>query len=86
MRNDQDQLDRGEMLDEVARWRNESAIRRSDVLRWELCIPFSDHAALIRYNPEFRSRDPIERTRAWLRFLASDASKPYRVQRARGPV
>lgn len=52
----------------------------------ELSIPEFDYAVLIVRYPELNSKDGVEQTNAWKRFLASPESEPYRVHRIkRGP-
>ena len=69
-----------EILATVGAYRNQGMIRRSDVLRWELSVPFADHARLVAANPDLKSRDAATRTAAWKAFLASPESAPYRVR------
>ena len=54
-------------------------IRRLDTMAWELTIPPSDYKALLVIFPALDDKDPQLRDQAWRFFIASDASKPYRV-------
>ena len=72
--------ERRAILERVAQYRNEGAIRKTDGIRWELSIPKADYAALIAANPALNSRDAKEKTASWHAFIASDASKIYRVR------
>lgn len=62
--------------------RNSEGVRKTDGLRWALSIPVDDHAVLVRLNPALASKDPVERTKAWKAFAASDVAIPYRVTEA----
>jgi hypothetical protein len=53
---------------------------REGLGRWALSVPMLEMENLRRKYPALRSRDPMERSRAWLKFIASDESKPYRVR------
>lgn len=69
------------ILDTAARMRLLEPMRdREGLGRWALSIPFEDWVALRRKHPELASTDAHVKTRAYLRFMASDESKPYRVR------
>ena len=53
---------------------------REGLGRWALSIPFVDWLALRRKYPELASADPQIRSRAYLRFMASPESMPFRVR------
>jgi hypothetical protein len=59
--------------------RNSDGVKKSDGVRWSLSIPYDDWAALGRLNPALRSKDPVEKTKAWKAFINSPESIPYRV-------
>ena len=72
-------MERGAILRENEYLRNTQGVRKTDVLRLALQIPEDDHAALVRINPALASKDAKERTAAWLAFIKSPESLPYRV-------
>ena len=63
--------------------RTTDGVRKTDGIRWALSIPADDHAFLVRANPALGSKDPVERTRAWTKFINSPESLPYRVMEMR---
>jgi hypothetical protein len=74
----------GALLDVIGALRNEGAVRKTDGLRWELSVPHDDYARLVAGNPALNSRDAAEKTAAWLAFMRSPESAPYRVREYRG--
>jgi hypothetical protein len=73
------QTNRAQILESVRDIRNNRLTRRLDWARPVLCIPELDLMQLRAKYPELNSRDPLERTLAWKRFIASSESQPYRV-------
>lgn len=63
--------------------RNNAGVRKSDGIRWSLSIPYDDWVALGRLNPALRSKDAVEKTKAWKAFINSPESIPYRVMEAK---
>lgn len=53
---------------------------REGLGRWALSIPFEDWMRLRREIPELASTDAGIKRRAYLRFMASRQSVPYRVR------
>lgn len=48
--------------------------------RWALSVPFEDWVALREKYPDLASPDAQIKSRAWLAFIASAESKPYKVR------
>jgi len=53
---------------------------RDGLGRWALSIPFLKWMELRRQYPDLASKDPQIRSRAYLRFMRSPESIPYRVR------
>lgn len=76
-----EQTNRGQVLDAVAATRREHPVADRPALgRWALSIPFEDHAQLLRKYPDLGSRDAAIKSRAWLAFMASAESEPYKMR------
>ena len=76
------QINRGQILHDVARIRTEGAgpADRPGLGRWSLSVPFEDHAALVRKYPDLAAPDSRIRSAAWLKFMHSSESEPYRMR------
>jgi hypothetical protein len=48
--------------------------------RQMLSIPQNDYHRLLHQNPELKHWEKDIRSKAWDKFMASDASKPYRIR------
>ncbi len=48
--------------------------------RWALSVPFEDWVRLREKYPDLASQDAQIKSRAWLAFIASDESKPFKVR------
>lgn len=81
--NDWLQPERGLILAENAQVRNERSARKLDWAWPQLRIPELDLKLLKLKYPALSSRDGVERRTAWLKFLNSTESAPYRIM-ARG--
>lgn len=68
------------VLSTVEAMRREQAVRKSNVLRWELSIPIIDHMILVKKYPELASAEPQTKARAWKKFIRSEESRIYRVR------
>lgn len=67
-------------LDELRKLRNDGGLGHQDFGSVVLSIPELDFAVLQRRYPDLISRDNETNKRAWLKFLASPESAPYRVR------
>jgi hypothetical protein len=72
--------ERAQILRENEYLRKTEGVRKTDGLRLALQIPVDDHARLIRANPALNSKDAKERTAAWMKFINSPLSLPYKVR------
>jgi hypothetical protein len=69
------------ILDTVARVRAAGGITDREALgRWALSIPFEDWLAIRAKYPELASNDPKIKSRAYLRFMRSPESLPYKMR------
>lgn len=69
------------ILEAVAATRREHPVAdRPGFGRWALSVPLEDHAQLVRKYPELGSPDARIRSAAWLRFIKSPESAPYRMR------
>lgn len=55
------------------------ALRTLDGMRWAMTIPQDDYDELAARNPDLVSPDREIKRRAWLAFMRSSDSIPYRV-------
>jgi hypothetical protein len=79
-----EQPGRDALLGMVADTRREHPIAdREGLGRWAVSVPFEDWLGLIRKYPDLQAPDAQIKTRAWLRFIASDESNPYRMREGR---
>lgn len=74
------QPSRDAVMEAIKTVRNEGAVRKQDVMRWELSIPLIDRELLGIKYPDLNSPDGKIRSAAWKRFIASEESRPYRVR------
>lgn len=74
---------RGTLLEGIRTLRQDRLARQFGWGRPELEIPALDLHFLKKANPDLASLDAATKTKAWKKFLASDASLPYRT-RGRG--
>jgi hypothetical protein len=75
------QHERPLILDTVQRVRLSGGVDdREGLGRWALSIPFEDWIALREKYPELASNDPKIKSRAYLRFMRSPESLPYKMR------
>lgn len=75
------QVGRNEIMDTLAELRkNPGAIRNMDSMGWELSIPFEDYYRIIAINPDLQASCAATRRAAWLKFMGTAESAPYRVR------
>jgi hypothetical protein len=76
-----EQLERDEILAAVAGTRVEHPVAdRPGLGRWALSIPMEDMARLRLVYPDLAASDNGIRSKAWMRFIQSDESRPYRMR------
>jgi hypothetical protein len=76
-----EQRERPLILDTVARVRAAGGVAdREGLGRWALSISFEDWIRLREKYPELASNDPKIKSRAYLRFMRSPESIPFRVR------
>lgn len=69
------------VLEAVRATRHEHPVAdRPGLGRWGLSVPFEDWLRLRDKYPDLASVDARIKSRAWLRFMASDESVPYRMR------
>jgi hypothetical protein len=75
------QYERPLILDTVQRVRLSGGVDdRQGLGRWALSIPFEDWIALREKFPELASNDPKIKSRAYLRFMRSPESLPFKMR------
>jgi hypothetical protein len=76
-----EQPDRAAILESVKTMRQEAATKDAPGFgRWALSIPFEDWISLREKYPELASPDAKIKSRAYLRFMRSAESLPFRVR------
>ena len=60
--------------------KNPEVLRKLSTMQWALNIPTVDYQRLIKCNPLLVCEDAETRNKAWVDFIASDESLPYRVR------
>ena len=76
-----EQVNREQILEIVAEVRREQAlVDREGLGRWALCVPLEDWARLRRDYPDLNAKDGQIRSKAWMKFIQSDESYPYRMR------
>jgi hypothetical protein len=79
-----EQANRHQLLEVVAATRREHPIAdREGLGRWALSVPYVDWLELRRKYPDLASPDGQIKSAAWLRFIQSDESAPYRMREGR---
>lgn len=75
------QINRTQVMEAIATLRNESPpADREGLGRFALSIPFEDWVRLRTKYPELASTDAATKSRAYLRFLRSEESRPFRMR------
>ncbi len=80
----QESAGRRAILEDNQRLRNEpEALRTLSFAQPSLNIPEPDLYALWRKYPDLNAKDKMTKRNAWLKFIASSESDPYRVRERR---
>ena len=75
-------MNRLDVLQQNHEARQFGGVKQSDGLRLALNIPDADYMRLCIGNPELKSKDAHTKSKAWLKFIRSPLSEPYRVAKA----
>lgn len=79
-----EQTNRDALLGVVADTRREHPVAdREGLGRWALSVPIEDWLKLRLKYPDLAAPDAQIKTRAWLAFMGSDESAPYRMREGR---
>ena len=71
---------RSTILEGNKRIRNDAKLRKLDAMQWALRIPEIDYRMLLQKNPDLDSFDGDIKRRAWVTFINSAESLPYKVR------
>lgn len=75
-----EQLNRADILGTVAGIRRElQPVDHEGLGRWALSVPYEDWLSLRRRYPDLQAKDGEIRSKAWLVFIRSPESLPYRL-------
>lgn len=74
------QPSRPTILEGNKRIRTQAALRKLDAMEWALRIPEIDYRMLLQTNPDLDSHDGEIKRTAWVKFINSAESLPYKVR------